>query len=321
MSEVSDSPISSRTFSDPDDLESTVNQQQDFHVMQLDLRPLKCHLLHLKLDEAEFSFRTITSPLRVWGEKDPDFLTFEFLMAPASAELLSHGRATPTSTLYGFDSNRGIDMVIPANVMIGSLHVQRQIFQECLQVMQRTDIDDRFLATNAIYAPSAFAQVLHYLRELHRVVQQQADFLKQPDISRLILDDYVPLLIEAIPSMGLNPPAPSKPKTRTRLVRRAEDYMLANLERPITLKDLCKILNTSSSPLNYGFQDLFGLSPMAYLKRLRLYAVHKTLKDADPTVDTVQSIAHRFGFWHAGRLSQDYKQMFGQLPSVTLQTQ
>ena len=93
--------------------------------------------------------------------------------------------------------------------------------------------------------------------------------------------------------------------------------MLAHLGEPLTLTDLCKHLNTSNSSLNYSFREIFGVSPMAYLKQLRLRSVHKALKAAASTTKVVD-LAHQFGFWHMGRFSQDYKQMFGELPSETL---
>jgi AraC family ethanolamine operon transcriptional activator len=318
MSEVSIPSVADHTLTDPDELESLFNRQQDFHVMQLDLQPLQCHLLHLKLDGALFAFRHLTSPLRVRGDKQPGILTFEFLLSPPSGELISHGRAIQPNTLYGFDSDRGIDMVTPANTLLGTLLIQRSIFEDCLHIMDRSDLDDRFFAANAVQSPAAFAPVTQYLRELFSLAQQRAGILQRAGISQLILDDYLPLLIESIPPMGGQSPVPNSPRSRVQLVQQAEDYMMANLEQPITLKDLCKILNTSSSPLNYGFKEVFALSPMAYLKRLRLHAAHKALKTADPTVTTVQDIAHQYGFWHTGRFSQEYRQMFGELPSTSL---
>lgn len=318
MPEVAVPNIFSRTLTDPDELESMFNRHRAFHVVQLDLQPLQCQLLSLKLDGAEFAFRKISSPLRIWGDKNPDFLVFEFLMSPLPGELISHGRPVQPNTLYGFDSTRGIDMVLPANVMIGSLLIQRHIFEDCLQVMDRGDLDERFLATNIVQDPAPFAPVRCYLSELYSLVQRRTAFLDQAQVSQLILDDYLPLLIDAIPPADLKLPDCNRPRCRAQLVQQAEDYMLANLDQPITLKDLCKILNTSRSPLNYGFQEVFGISPMAYLKRLRLCAVHKALKTAIPDSSSVTAIAHRFGFWHAGRFSQEYKQMFGSLPSATL---
>jgi AraC family ethanolamine operon transcriptional activator len=318
MSEVVVPTVVYHTLTDPDELESLFNRQQDFHVMQLDLQPLQCHLLHLQLDGALFAFRELTSPLRVRGGKQSDLLTFEMLLSSPSGELMSHGCSIQPHTLYGFDSNRGIDMVTPANTILGTLLIQRHIFEDCLQIMDRTDLDDRFFATNAVQSPAAFAPVTCYLKELLGLVQQRSPFLQKPQSSQIILNDYLPLLIEAIPPMGTKGFKADCPRSRVQLVQQAEDYMMAHLDEPMTLKDLCKILHTSSSPLNYGFQEVFGLSPMAYLKRLRLHAAHKALKTSDPTVTTVQDIAHQFGFWHTGRFSQEYRQLFGELPSIAL---
>lgn len=312
-------PIVSHTFTDADELESLFNRQQDFHVMPLDLQPLRCHLLHLQLEGAVFAFRELQNPLHIWGDKRPGVVVLEFLMSPPSGELLSHGFAIQPDSLYGFDSSRGIDMVTPANAMIGSLIITQEIFQDCLQTMGRTDLDDRFWATNHVQSPETFASVQRYLRELYGLIQQRSAFLHQPQISKLLLEDYLPLLIEALPPVGPKPTITGQVLSRSQLVRQAKEYMLAHLGEPFTLQDLCKFLNTSKSPLNYGFQEVFGISPMAYLKRLRLYSIHKALKTADPTQTKVVDLAHRFGFWHMGRFSQEYKQMFGELPSATLQ--
>ena len=63
---------------------------------------------------------------------------------------------------------------------------------------------------------------------------------------------------------------------------------------------------------------MFGMSPMAYLKTLRLQTVHRALKTADPTNTNIIAIANQFGFWSMGHFSRDYKQMFDELPSATL---
>jgi AraC family ethanolamine operon transcriptional activator len=94
--------------------------------------------------------------------------------------------------------------------------------------------------------------------------------------------------------------------------------MQAHLDHPLTLADLCQALGTSGRALSYGFQDIFGMSPMAYLKTLRLMGVHRALKEANPDSKTIVNIASQFGFWSMGHFSRDYKQMFGELPQATL---
>ena len=50
-----------------------------------------------------------------------------------------------------------------------------------------------------------------------------------------------------------------------------------------------------------------------------LNAVRRELRVATGSPDEpIAAIAARWGFWHMGQFSRDYKQQFGELPSVTL---
>jgi AraC family ethanolamine operon transcriptional activator len=88
--------------------------------------------------------------------------------------------------------------------------------------------------------------------------------------------------------------------------------------KPLTLTDLCQALGTSSRALCYGFQEIFGTTPIAYLKLLRLQGANRALKATESNPETVTEIATQFGFYHLGYFARDYKQMFGELPSETL---
>jgi transcriptional regulator GlxA family with amidase domain len=61
-----------------------------------------------------------------------------------------------------------------------------------------------------------------------------------------------------------------------------------------------------------------GLSPMAYLIRLRLHRVRAALLAAEPGSTQVSVEALKWGFWHFGEFSRAYKRCFGELPSDTL---
>lgn len=60
------------------------------------------------------------------------------------------------------------------------------------------------------------------------------------------------------------------------------------------------------------------MSPMSYLKILRLQSVYRVLKANQSNNTTVTETATRFGFYHLGYFAQDYKQMFDELASETL---
>jgi AraC family ethanolamine operon transcriptional activator len=104
------------------------------------------------------------------------------------------------------------------------------------------------------------------------------------------------------------------------LARRAEDYLLTNLQAPLTISDLCTAMRASERTLHQAFKVHLGTTPKAHLKALRLNAVRRELRRAGPGVG-VMDVAMRWGFFHAGWLSQDYRRMFGESPSRTLPAQ
>jgi AraC-like DNA-binding protein len=60
------------------------------------------------------------------------------------------------------------------------------------------------------------------------------------------------------------------------------------------------------------------MSPMAYLRVVRLGRAHRDLHSADADRITVTCIAHRWGFTHLGRFAAAHKEMFGETPLQAL---
>jgi AraC-like DNA-binding protein len=105
---------------------------------------------------------------------------------------------------------------------------------------------------------------------------------------------------------------------RNRIVKLAEDYALAHIDDRLYVTDLCVATGVSERTLQYAFQEVMGMSPVAYLTRLRLHRVRKALRMGTHGSTTVSAEALRWGFWHFGDFSHAYKDCFGELPSETL---
>jgi hypothetical protein len=60
------------------------------------------------------------------------------------------------------------------------------------------------------------------------------------------------------------------------------------------------------------------ITPMAYLREVRLRRAHRALVESDPSVNTVASIAHRWGFTNLGRFAETHTARYGESPGVTL---
>ncbi|HBC06370.1 MAG TPA: AraC family transcriptional regulator, partial [Rhodospirillaceae bacterium] len=66
------------------------------------------------------------------------------------------------------------------------------------------------------------------------------------------------------------------------------------------------------------FKDVYGMSPMAYLRLVRLKRVHSALRNGGEDGATIAQIARAWGFGHMGRFAEIYRHQFGELPSETV---
>ena len=105
---------------------------------------------------------------------------------------------------------------------------------------------------------------------------------------------------------------------RARIVKIAEDYAMAYTGDCLYLTDLCEAAGVSERSLEYAFKSIMGMTPMAYLTRLRLHWVRKALLAGTRGSTTVSAEALNRGFWHFGEFSHAYRDCFGELPSQTL---
>lgn len=101
-------------------------------------------------------------------------------------------------------------------------------------------------------------------------------------------------------------------------VKRAEDYIHANGEKPLRMTELVRHCGVSTSALCAGFQKFRGTSPMAYVKSVRLERARAVLLGGGLSCGTVTAAAMRVGFSHLGHFTADYKRKFGETPSETL---
>ncbi|BBY16431.1 helix-turn-helix transcriptional regulator [Mycolicibacterium litorale] len=113
-----------------------------------------------------------------------------------------------------------------------------------------------------------------------------------------------------LPTGGHRPPS----------LRRSVAFIHENADSDIGLSEIAAAANLTPRAVQYMYRRHLGVTPLEYLRRVRLDRAHRDLQAADPTVDTVNSIAGRWGFAHAGRFSVAYRRVFGTQPSATLRT-
>ncbi|NEI05732.1 helix-turn-helix domain-containing protein [Rhizobium leguminosarum] len=99
-------------------------------------------------------------------------------------------------------------------------------------------------------------------------------------------------------------------------VRRAIDYMHANIAEPLTMTMVADDVGVSLRALQTGFKAFRGTSPGSYLRTIRLLAARDQLRDP-MNQRSVREICAMWGFSHAGRFSIVYRSTFGESPRDT----
>jgi AraC-like DNA-binding protein len=101
-------------------------------------------------------------------------------------------------------------------------------------------------------------------------------------------------------------------------VRRVEDYIRHHYAETLTIEKLACIAGVSTRTLFSGFRDFRYVTPMAYLKTVRLDKARQALQGGEvSSISGVTKVAFDSGFSHLGRFAQHYRSRFGELPSMT----
>ncbi len=138
--------------------------------------------------------------------------------------------------------------------------------------------------------------------------------LSRPEIARRWQNLLVGGLALTVEHPYSHEPAARRPRT----VKRTLDAMHADPAHPYTAGELAAIAGVGVRVLQESFKQHVGVSPMTYLRRLRLDGVHADLSAGDPWQVSVSEVAMRWGFTHLGRFAGAYRARFGVPPSHTL---
>lgn len=103
-----------------------------------------------------------------------------------------------------------------------------------------------------------------------------------------------------------------------RITQAAREFIESHADDPLTIMTLCTALGVSRATLQRAFLQMYGVSPLTYLRIRRLNGTRRALRAARGTDATVSAIAMHWGFFHLSRFAQDYFQQFGERPSATL---
>ena len=156
------------------------------------------------------------------------------------------------------------------------------------------------------------------VRWLFTAIHKYPRAVNRPNVRASLADQFV----RAIADFGGERVDAQRPTRDARIqqrvaVERAREYIHGKLAEPLPLSVLCRYAHVQARSLEYGFREITGLSPIAYVKSLRLNAVRRDLSRADAAEHSISEIALDHGFWHLSQFAADYRKFFGETPTST----
>lgn len=132
-----------------------------------------------------------------------------------------------------------------------------------------------------------------------------APLLAREVVLRLLRSDQAPRLLAAAEQAHAD------------LVGAAVERMTADLAQPWTLDGLAAAAGTSAATLSRRFRELTGLSPLRYLKRLRLGEARRLML---AEAFTAAQAGAAVGYASASHFSRDYRAAYGVSPAADAST-
>jgi AraC family ethanolamine operon transcriptional activator len=255
------------------------------------------------------------------GQKPQGMFLVSIDLDPRSetAPWLSHGQPLPGDCLFGQCVDRDIHITVPAHVSLGMVVLPLSALRQWAEALDWPGFAGELLPSSNVHPlhrPTANT-LRRYIRRLFTLAERDPDRLRLPSSQRLVREDLIPLLLEALitgPSQRiLRPPA------RIEIVKDVQRWLLDHPMEPVTLADLCREAHASRRTLIQGFQDHLGMGPMAYVKLVRLHGIRRLLLQAEPGEIRIGALADMWGFHNPGHFAADFRRVFGESPRETLQ--
>lgn len=220
--------------------------------------------------------------------------------------------------LLSFPVNGEYDSVSDESFHCYSLTFDEGLVSETAHVLGGPSESEAALPTGVFNVGRKQTEALRAMvRGIMRAARGGPDGEASEALANGIEQDLLPAVLRAL--MRRHPAKPPTSRLRSLAVRRSTEFIEQVGGRPVTVRELCEVAGVSWRTLDYAFKDHFGVSPKRYLTTLRLNSAHQDLLASRPGDRRVDRIGARWGFWHLGRFARDYRRLFGELPSETLQ--
>jgi AraC family ethanolamine operon transcriptional activator len=304
---------------DPANLAHVVNGAEFEHRRlpggQADIRLLHCALPHSMINRGIYSPAVLVN-----GTFAADTITFGMMLHQQEPTLLN-GSSVRLGTLQFYaEKSEMCYRAWPNATWLAFVISRQRLLEFCAEHFDGTPtLPNSGISTiEPNSAKSGFALV-KCLRDLDRSMRSLGSL---PNAARLGESVEKDILLRIVALLGAKPPVtPVSYRRQLRLcgeiLRDAMELVDQDPEEVLDLQSMAKATSLSPRTLQRMFRAEYGLCPQEWMRVERLNRVREELMRPSDC-GSVTETATRWGFFHLGRFSQYYRNLFGEKPSDTL---
>ncbi|KGJ89631.1 helix-turn-helix domain-containing protein [Colwellia psychrerythraea] len=211
------------------------------------------------------------------------------------------------------------DVNFKNNLNVIAAVFDREMFACDIQLLTGQEIPSDWLVSKAcLTEPLALTQYATGVNNIINLIQAKPEVVKTENSLRMINDTILKLAFNVLQETTPCNERRVNQSKRCEGVRQVMDYLHSYGDSVPTIPELCKIAKLSERNLQYGFKEYLGVTPIRYLRLLRLNGVRRDLLINQCDSNKVVDVALNWGFIELGRFASEYRQLFQELPSTTL---
>jgi AraC-like DNA-binding protein len=276
---------------------------------------IDCSLDFVQSANVQMFYERLSRDVAQYGVVPPHVMSFALAISPgALGGGTLQGTTFDAGNVYVVGAGREFITHTPADMETLVLAVNLERLQSAAEwAYPAVDFGSR-----STYAPlktalgSGPSALLHFFRNAYR-----AGLDGHGVSERLLEDSLIDLLLQLATQNGQFERVSLTESVRCELVKRCREAALSRNENPASILELCQSLRVSRRTLQEAFISVTGTTPLHYLRAIRLGTVRQRLLSDEHSGKTIGDIAASLGFFHLGRFTNDYKQLFSELPSKT----
>ena len=246
-----------------------------------------------------------------------------FVQMPVHGALVRNDRdavhPVPTGGLAVFSPGDDVRMEWSPDVVSIAVHIHPNAVRRCLYRIFGIS-DDGPLQPAGLAAPdtAAASNWWNAVQFLVGILEQKDPVPLNPRAREQLEDTLVVTLLSTLPNRYRHLLTRPDDAARPAYIKRAENFLRAHAGETITASDIVRAAGISMRSLQTGFRREFGMSPMEYLKDIRLANTRRELGQLGPQDTTVGAVARKWQFLHMGNFAAQYHRKFGEKPLETL---